>query len=176
MSTSKIEKHVDRLFKENCGKDSARIPVVGGYYVPGEDEERPLKKKACAALAAIELFAENGPADAQPLPVPYHEEIRPGHYEEIIRMYSCSLSGRGYDIKEHPSFSDYVSGVLWEMKVGGFAARPCHPNDVLALEALEKRFPPRMLEGMGPSCMWEPPELHAKTMEQLRRSRARKAA
>ena len=59
----------------------------------------------------------NGPADAQPLPLSYdeREDMKGGGLlDYILALYARSLEGRDYDVKEHPSFADYVRGVLWE--------------------------------------------------------------
>lgn len=87
----------------------------------------------------------------------------------IVAWYARSLEGREYDLKEHPSFADYVSGVLWEaeLPVGSFADLPNYPPD--ELQELKKRFPPRMLKGMGPGLYWLPPKLHREEMVSVRR-------
>jgi hypothetical protein len=59
--------HVDKLFCENRELDLAEIPIIGGHYCPRGDDDRPLKKQGCAALAARVWFHEDGPAWAQPL-------------------------------------------------------------------------------------------------------------
>jgi hypothetical protein len=87
-----IEQYVDRLFKANRKEDySADIPIIGGHYLPKEDNIRPLKKKACAALAAREWFYENGPAYAQPLPLSYNEreDLKSGGVPHILAWYDA---------------------------------------------------------------------------------------
>ena len=37
---------------------------------------------------------------------------------------------------------------------------------------LQKRFPPRHLDGLGPGLYWLPPKQHAEEMEDYRRSKA----
>ena len=117
-------------------------------------------------------FAFNGPADAQPFPVSYEQREAlkgRGLLLRIVAWYARSLEGREYDLKEHPSFADYVSGVLWEaeLPVGSFADLPnCPPDE---LQDLKKRFPPRMLKGMGPDLYWLPPKLHREEMVSVRR-------
>ncbi|MGO9684991.1 MAG: hypothetical protein ACLPTZ_20855 [Beijerinckiaceae bacterium] len=88
----------------------------------------------------------------------------------ISAKNSPAIAGRKYDVKEHPSFADYVSGVLWEAELpvaARFAFLPDYPpEDILALK---KRFPPRMLKGMSSWAQWLPPKLHAEEMECFRR-------
>jgi hypothetical protein len=54
MPRIEIEQYVDRLFAANSKENYADIPIIGGHDVPGLDNIRPLKKKACAALTARE--------------------------------------------------------------------------------------------------------------------------
>ena len=90
------------------------------------------------------------------------------------RPYARSLEGRDYDLKEHPPFAGYVSGVLWEAERvdGDIGTLPHYPDQLVELK---KRFPPRMLAGIGPGFCWEPPKLHAQTVASWQRSRTRAA-
>jgi hypothetical protein len=49
------------------------------------------------------------------------------------------------------------------------------PNFIKNDEKLKKRFPPRELARMGSGLCWEPPKVHAKTMQRYRRNMAREA-
>jgi hypothetical protein len=86
----------------------------------------------------------------------------------VFHLFARSLDVRNYDIKEHPYFADYVSGVLWE------AALPDSELGTLPkahqLPELKRRFPPRRLAGLGPGFYWYPPKEHADVMECLRES------
>jgi hypothetical protein len=168
MNTTEIKSYVDRLFKANRKEGLADIPIIGGHYVPGEDNIRPLKKKACAALAAREWFYEKGPAYAQPLPLSYgeREALKSGGVPHILAWYARSLEALDYNYLEHPSFDDYACGVMASE----------HTPDFIKKEHLLKRFPPRPLDGLGPGLYWEPPEEHARTMADYRRSQARAAS
>jgi len=53
-------------------------------------------------------------------------------------------------MEEHPSFEEYVRGVMASNDHGWFEIR----DD----EELKRRFPPRLLKGMGPGLMWAPVE------------------
>jgi len=169
MNMIEIEQYVDRLFKANRKKSYvADIPIVGGHYVPREDNVRPLKKKARAALAAREWFYENGPADLQPLPLSYNEreDLKHGGVPHILAWFARSLEALDYNYLEHPPFCDYACGVMASE----------HAPDFIKKEHLLKRFPPRPLDGLGPGLYWEPPEEHARTMADYRRSEARAAS
>ncbi len=179
---SLIAREVERLFRESpdqyFGAGIAINPVTDEGYVPGDDPIEPQMEAACRALLAREWFAINGPADAPPLPLSYdeREDLKGrgalGHtlLGHIVAWYARSLENREYDIKEHPSFADYASGVLWEAgrPIGSLVTLPnCPPDEV---RELKKRFPPRMLKGMSPGLYWEPPKEHAEAMASWRRS------
>jgi hypothetical protein len=150
---SSIEELVDRLFSEIKAKRGQLCvnPVTGGNFVWGIDRISTQKKEAIAALGARQWFAENGPSDAPPLP------LSPNDIEDyriarglagIVGFYARSLLANEYDIRRHPSFEDFASGLmacdsgLWGIE-----------ND----ENLKRRFPPRPLNGMGAGLCWEPP-------------------
>jgi hypothetical protein len=171
MSNVAIAREVDRLFEEDRKKyygELSTIPIVCGSYVPGQENRgviRSLKKKVRAALLAREWFADNGPPDMQPLPLSYgeREALKGGGAPHILAWYARSLESRKYDVLEHPLFDDYARGVMASE----------HAPYFIKKELLLKRFPPRVLPGLGPGLSWEPPEEHARTMESLRRCRER---
>jgi len=117
------------------------------------------------ARFARKWFADNGPADIQPLPLGYaeREALKGGGAAHILAWYARSLAGRKYDVLEHPSFDDYACGVTASE----------YAPDFIKKEHLLKRFPPRPLDGLGPGLCWQPPKEHARTMESLRRCRER---
>ena len=165
---STISLKVDRLFAVDRKKyhgQRRQIPVLGGSYVPGEDNIKPMKKLARAALLAREWFAIHGPADAPPLPLSMgeRESLKGGGLPHIVAWYARSLWCRNYDVEEHPSFFDYACGVTASE----------YAPDFIKKEHLLKRFPPRPLDGLGPGLCWQPPKEHARTMESLRRCRER---
>jgi hypothetical protein len=152
MQTVKFyEKEVDRLFKQlhappgtNC-----QWPVFGGGFMKGEDDESEMRQTLCNALRARDWFAENGPADAPPLPLNPDDrnKIRfRGGIEGIVGYYARSLDGFRWDYERHPSFYDFACGLM-------------ALNLRWANEELRRRFPPRPLEGLNPSSLaWSAPE------------------
>jgi hypothetical protein len=166
--TNLIERRVDALveglFKENPPRYDkiCTNPVTGSRYVGGLDPIEREKRLARSALRARESFAIHGPADCQPLPITdcERDEVkRRGLLGYLRALHARSVSTQEYEYyAEHPPFEEYVAGVLWESerpdgKIGGLPYR-----DQLA--GLQKRFPPRMLAGMGPGFSWEPPDEH----------------
>jgi hypothetical protein len=175
LSESLIGREVERLFSETTASHGEvyENPVLGTHFVYGVDPIEPEKEAAYRALLAREWFAVNAPADAQPLPFRCNRKA-PGLLAYIVRLYARSLADRNYDVREHPPFADYISGVLWEAeRVDGIIGTlPSYPTE---LPELKKRFPPRELPGMGPGFCWLSPEEYPNFMQQYRRNRARRA-
>ena len=173
LSESLIGREVERLFSETTASHGEvyENPVLGTHFVYGVDPIEPQKEAACRALVAREWFAINAPADAQPLPFRCDRKA-PGVLAYIVRLYARSLADRNYDVREHPPFADYISGVLWEAeRVDGIIGTlPIYPTE---LPELKKRFPPRELPGMGPGFCWLSPEEYPNFMQRYRRNRAR---
>jgi hypothetical protein len=165
VAATRISREVDRLFRANHKEGLADIPITGGLYVPTEDDIRPLKKRVRAALAAREWFYKNGPPDAQPLPLSYgeREALKRQGVPHILAWYARSLECQDYDVVEHPTFDDYARGVM----------ASDHAPDFIKKEELLKRFPPRLLDGLGSGLYWKRPEKHARRMESWRRHRER---
>jgi hypothetical protein len=179
-----VGREVERLFSERPARygELCTNPVTLACYIHGEYPIEPQKEDAYRALLAREWFAFNGPDDAQPLPLPTSSDVRTTLLLYIVSLYARSLDGRNYDVKEHPSFADYVSGVLWEAELpwseradGDIGRLPGrlgnYPGE---LPELKKRFPPRRLAGMGPGFCWSPPKKQARTKTSCRRSEARR--
>ena len=165
---SLTEKEVDRLFAEMdaCHGSMAMNPVTQGGFVWGLDSIEPQKRIARLALLARAIMALNGPADAPLLPLSDGERqsIRLGGLKTIWALFARSLSNRDYNLEEHPSFHDFARGAM--------ASEHNCDSDTKENHELQIRFPPRVLNGLGPGVYWEPPEQHARTMERYRRSMA----
>jgi hypothetical protein len=151
-ATAEINKEVDRLFNEldAVRGDYCINPVTGGHFIWGDDPVWVQKEDAARALLAREEFAKNGPADAQPLPVSHNEreDLKCGGIGHILAWYARSFEALDYDVSRHPSFEDFACGVM---------ARQETPHFILKDPALQRRFPPRHLNGLGVGTMWEAP-------------------
>ena len=71
--------------------------------------------------------------------------------ERVVAQFARSL-GPQYDVTEHPSLSEFVSGLLWDHDNGGSGL----PLSAEGLAELKRRFPPRQLEGLS-SYSWSRP-------------------
>jgi hypothetical protein len=119
--------------------------ILSGVDVLTEEQEEWKQ-----AQRAREWFAVNGPADASPLPLRYHEReaLKHGGQDQIIALFARSLAGQGYDWRKHPSFYDYACGVM--------ASKSIIP-DVKNDEELKRRYPPRQLKGLNEADLcWRP--------------------
>jgi hypothetical protein len=168
-----IERHVDQLFKEipaEYGSSQCQNPVTGGWFIRGLDPIAPQKRLACRALEAREWSARTGPPDLPPLPVSGEEidEIKRGQgLLHLFAYFARSIASRDYVVEGHPPFDVYASGML---------ASPYSADFFKKNEELKRRFPPRLISGLGPDNCSSPPEEHARTMKLHQRSLARKAA
>jgi hypothetical protein len=164
-----VRREVERLFGEISAKrgDLCTNPITGGEFVYSFDPIRLQKKMAYHALRAREDFARNGPADAPRLPLEYWEcervrwSGRPLDY--LTGQYARSVVAL-YNVKGHPSFDDYVRGVLWEHDNVPGSAIPFTPEQ---LAEMKRRFPPKKLEGLKCFC-WLPPRQRNRAKEKRR--------
>jgi hypothetical protein len=161
INTEAYKHQVDQLFRELRGPSGTVCdwPVIGGHFLKGEKTTR-MRQLACKALAARDWFAINGPPDAPPLPLSYdeREELKHGGLDHIVAWYARSLAALDFDVDKHPSFHDYACGALASGRI------PWRED------ALEKRFSPRMLDGLGSGLYWAPEQPQR---EAVRRARAR---
>ena len=158
LSETLVGREVERLFSETTASHGEvyENPVTGGRFVYGIEPIEPQKEVARRALLAREWFALNGPADAPQLPIAYEEREylkwrtgRPLDY--VVAQFAGSLRTH-YDVTEHPSFSEFVSGLLWDHDNGGSGL----PLSAEGLAELKRRYPPRQLEGLS-SYSWSRP-------------------
>jgi hypothetical protein len=166
-----ITRAVEELFTTRWHGQNDKNPVTGTDYVHGIDPVEPQMEAARRALLAREWHAVYGPADAQPLPL-WGENWKPGLLAHLLKLYGRSLANRNHDVTKHPSFADYVSGVLWEAgRIDGIiGSLPIYPDE---LSILKKRFPPQKLAGMGPGFCWLPFNLYASYLQNCAREGAR---
>jgi hypothetical protein len=149
---SAIKCGVDQIFAAQAWKGGqyAFNLLDEGGFVYGGDPIAPQKERACRALLAREDWALNGPPDAPPFPVSYgeRESLKVGGLPHIVAWFARSLEGRHYNLREHPTFEPYARGVM----VSEFA-----PDFIKNDEQLRRRFPPQVLNGLGPGLCWSPP-------------------
>src|SRR5262249_11705688 len=70
----------------------------------------------------------------------------------MTAQYIWSLESQD-DLRVHPSFADFASGLLWQHEnIGGCTELPFTPQQ---LPEMKRRYPPRKLEGLGYFC-WRP--------------------
>jgi hypothetical protein len=146
-----IKRKVDQLFNDLNAKrgDYCVNPVTGGRFIWGDDPVEPQKETARRALAAREWFAKNGPAYWQPLAITHEErEHQKSHGMHIPSWFARSLEAHDYDLKRHPSWKDFACGVM---------ARPETPDFIRCDLVLQRTFPPRHLDGLGPGQYWGAP-------------------
>ena len=147
-----IERKVDQLFaaqNANHG-ERCRNPVTDGEFVWGIDPITPQKQEAVRALHAGLWFEKNGPANAPRLPLSHaeREDLKRGGVSHILAWYARSLEALDYDVNSHPEFEDFACGVM---------ARQETPDFILSDPLLRRRFPPRLLRGLGVGTMWSAP-------------------
>ena len=171
LSESPIGREVERLF----GKISARRgdlcinPVTGGEFVYGFDSIKRQKDAAYKRLLVREHFALHGPPDAPPMPTDEYERNRAKHANGLLgfitAQFTWSLESQD-DLRVHPSFADFASGMLWQHDndVEGYSLG-CFPSD--QIDELKRRFPPRKLEGLI-GFDWCPPRRRIQPKETRR--------
>ena len=174
--TKLADKFVDRDLMTQPAK-LCRNPVTGDWY---DVDNTSIAEQMDIARRALEVHfrhALTGAADMQPLPISARErdamELKgtPLHY--ILGKFARSVERyyleSGLDVREHPTFTEYAAGFLWEneLPAGGFAHLPTYAGQ--SLEELKKRIPPKMLRGMSPGATWLSPEEHREAIGSLRR-------
>jgi hypothetical protein len=164
-----IEDEVDRLFNDlNAERgDYCVNPVTGGSFIWGDDPVEPQKEIARRALAAREWFAVNGPPDAPPLPLYDFDSYRGARgLKGVGGFYARSLARHDYDVRKHPCFDDFASGLM-AINTGLWGIE----KD----ENLKRRFPPRPLPGMTSGAYWAPAKEQEEPMASYRRERSHAA-
>ena len=167
-----IEIEVDRLF-DKMGTARGCVcqnPINSANFVWGRDPIEPQKRDAVLALLARAHFSFAGPSDAPSLPLS-HDEIEDARNARgltgVVGFYARSLALRQWNLREHPSFVDFVCGLMasnsgiWNFE-----------KDV----QLQRRFPALQFEGMGRDLCWRPPGERAQITASYNRSKVRSAA
>ena len=121
-----IRREVERLFGEISAErgDLCTNPVTGGEFVYGFDSIKRQKAAAYKRLLVREYFALNAPPDAPRMPTDEHDRGRAkyagGLLGFITAQYLWSLENQ-HDLRIHPSFADFASGLLWQHENTGAA-------------------------------------------------------
>ena len=107
-----------------------------------------VKELVQRALAAREWFGAQRPDDAPELPLTYAERelLKRGNLlSYIVALFARSLDTRNFRTEWHPNFAEYARGVM---------ASELAPPFIRQDGNLLTRYPPVLLDGMGPGLMW----------------------
>ena len=114
-------------------------PVTGFCFAHGLDPIAPQIRDAVRALRAQDQFACENP-DLPPLPLsPADWGAAKGGRDKLLHalaLFTRSLATWDYDLDAHPSFSDYLRGLL------------CSPHMRMVLHPLADDYPPKPLAGL----------------------------
>jgi hypothetical protein len=174
LSHTLIGSEVDRVFDNVFGQpgDICVNPITGGQFIYGYYSLEQEKHAAYRRLLAREFFASNGPPDAPLMPVDDWERDRAKHLHGLIgfiaAQFAWSMEDQD-DLRVHPSFADFASGMLWlhnnhDRKVGCYSLSYFSSEQIAQLK---KRFPPQKLEGLS-SFRWRAPKPRDQAEEKRR--------
>jgi hypothetical protein len=149
---SLIGREVERLFGEISAKrgDLCTNPVTGGEFVYGYDPIEQQKNAAYKRLLARAYFALHGPPDAPVMPTDDYERNRAKYSSGLLGFITAhfmwSMESQD-DLRVHPSFADFASGMLWQHDNGveGYSLSYFTSEQIAELK---RHFPPRKLEGL----------------------------
>jgi hypothetical protein len=145
-----IREFVDRQFAdaERSHPRGLENPVTGEYWLANVVPTEPEKRNACRATLAREWFELNGPPDAPPLPISdteIYRYVNSGDFACAVARYAESLRDNDWDIRGHPTFEEFVGGLL------------CLPQPQFAEpRIIARRFYPKPLPGLWPTGIWKP--------------------
>ena len=159
-SETLTRREVDRMFGEISAKrgDLCTNPVTGGEFVYGFDSIKRQKDAAYKRLLVREYLALHGPPDAPLMPTDDYERNRAKYAAGLLGFVTAhfmwSMESQD-DLRVHPSFADFASGMLWQHEnIGGYTELPFTPQQ---LPEMKRRYPPRKLEGLEYFC-WHSPK------------------
>jgi hypothetical protein len=170
LSENLMGREVERLFGEISAKrgDLCTNPVTGGDFVYGFDSIKRQEDAAYKRLLVREYFAMHAPPDAPLMPTDDYERNRAKHLSGLLgfitAQYIWSLESQD-DLRVHPSFADFASGLLWQHEnIGGCTELPFTPQQ---LPEMKRRYPPRKLEGLE-YFSWRPLKRQNRSKEKRR--------
>jgi hypothetical protein len=145
---------VDQIFQEaeDRHEDYRINPVVDGFWDADEEPVGPQKRAAYRALLARRWWEQVGPSGHQPLPLSQRERalMSTSPNGRVLALFARSLEACDFDYSVHPSFEEYVGGLL--------ALDAAYFSPLLDDE-LRRRCPPRPLKGLGSVYyIWRRPE------------------
>ena len=151
VSETLVRREVERLFGEISARrgDLCDNPVTGGEFVYGFDPIKRQKEAAYKRLLAREHFASHVPPDAPLMPTDDYERDRAKHSSGLLgfitAQFAWSLESQD-DLRAHPSFADFASGMLWQhdTDIEGYSLC-CFP---LTKSPGEKTFPAAKTRGI----------------------------
>jgi len=133
-----VEARVLKAFETAPDKDSRfrRNPFTGGSYVAGEDPE---DQQIALAVAVVEIalaFKKLEIPGAPDFPSSYaaREALKGlGPYPHMVALWARSLAANKYRAHDHPTFEDYVAGVLAHPELSAMLQRiyPGFPHHVV---------------------------------------------
>ncbi len=125
--------------------------IFTGTYFTSSEKISVEVRKSVPRLRALVHFGLDGPFGV-PLPLTYgqREQLKLSEYPEIVlwALFARSLELNKFDYELHPSFSQYVAGVLLSER----GRRMLDEHSFLLSD-----YPPQMLRGLDiRSLLWQP--------------------
>jgi hypothetical protein len=127
-----------------------RNPVTGTEFIPSMDCMQFQIYSAAAALQAQDVWLYIAPEEFGSLPLTYGDREKAkteGTARRITGWFARSLESQAYKLALHPSIEVYAAGVM---------ASPLTPDEVTMDAAFARRYPPRVLPGLGGGLCWSP--------------------
>ena len=147
-----FERFVDELFlsRRESGLALCRAPIIDRLYDAQSDADTArIRWMLHSAVRARQHFRQHGPPGAPLLPLTFdaieRAEHDPNNRIELVGHYASSLMLQQWNLKLHPSFHDYASGVM---------AYRYTPDYLRNNAELLQEFPPRPLEGLDKALNW----------------------
>src|SRR5262249_6678992 len=119
LSETLIGSEVDRAFNNISGKpgDIRMNPITGEQFIYGYYALEREKETAYRRLLVREYFALSGPSDAPLVPMDEWDRDRAKHLSGLLgfitTQFTWSMESQD-DLRVHPSFADFASGMLWQ--------------------------------------------------------------
>jgi hypothetical protein len=161
-----VEKHLEELFDTApriSGTGLAEIPLVGGRFLLGAPVPSGLYQRVFAALVAGGRFHQDNPTMPD---LPLHDGIYTALIDaecpraNVFGYYARSLAAEEWAYELHPRYAAFVAGLL---------AHPSTPDEIRNDVALQRAYPPRVLDGLCDELYWCSPGTLAMQRDMLAR-------